>query len=67
MSFFGAEEAHAVVPAHGKDEGGLPWRDDTGILSCFATSWVNVALNKVLSCQACPPSGRRVWARGELL
>jgi hypothetical protein len=26
------------------DRGGLPWRDDTGICSCFASSWVYIAL-----------------------
>ena len=59
MSFFDTEEDHAVVLAYVTGEGGLPWRDDTGIRACFATSWICVALNKVLSYQ--------VWARGELL
>ena len=31
MSFFDTEEAHAVMLAYAADEGGLPWRDDTGI------------------------------------
>jgi len=59
MSFFDTEEAHAVMLAYAADGGGLPWRDDTGIRSCFATSWVCVDLTKVLSCQ--------VWAGGVLL
>ena len=59
MSFFDTEEAHADMLAYAADRGGLPWRDDTGILSCFAASWVWVVLNKVLQCQ--------VWARGVLL
>jgi len=31
MSFFDTEEAHAVMLAYAADEGGPPWRDDTGI------------------------------------
>ncbi len=31
MSFFDTEEAHAGMLAIVADEGGLPWRDDTGI------------------------------------
>ncbi len=31
MYFLDTEEAHAVMLASGADEGGLPWRDDTGI------------------------------------
>jgi len=31
MSFFDTEEVHAVMLATVADEGGLPWRDDTGI------------------------------------
>ena len=31
MSFFDTEEVHAVMPDKVADEGGLPWRDDTGI------------------------------------
>ena len=36
VSFFDTEEAHAVMLAYPEarkaaDEGGLPWRDDTGI------------------------------------
>jgi hypothetical protein len=59
MSFFDTEEVHAVMLAYAADRGGLPWRDDTGICSCFAPSWVCVDLAKVLACQA--------WARGVLL
>jgi hypothetical protein len=59
MSFFDTEEAHAVMLEYAAYGGGLPCRDNTGILSCFAASWVWVALNKVFHCQ--------VWARGVLL
>jgi hypothetical protein len=31
MSFFDTEEVHAGMPDRVADEGGLPWRDDTGI------------------------------------
>jgi len=31
MSFFDTEEVHAVMLNIVADEGGLPWRDDTGI------------------------------------
>jgi hypothetical protein len=30
MSFFDTEEAHAVMLAYAANEGGLPWRDNTG-------------------------------------
>jgi hypothetical protein len=35
MSFFDTEEAHAVMLAYAADEGGLPWRDDTGNMILF--------------------------------
>jgi hypothetical protein len=68
MSFFVTERSNAVMLAYAADKGGLPSpsrdrdgigrRDDTGILSCFGTTPVSVALSNVLSSQ--------VWARGAL-
>jgi hypothetical protein len=58
MSFFVTERFHAVMPAYVADKGGLPWRDDTGVLSYLGTTPVSVVLSKIVSSQ--------VWARGAL-
>jgi len=58
MSFFVTERFTAVMLAHAADKGGLPWRDDTGVVSCFRTTTVSLVLGKALSSQ--------VWAKGAL-
>ena len=61
MSFFDTEELLAVMldkladrdglPSPSRDRDGIGRRNDTGICSCFAPSWVCVALNKAPLCQ----------------
>jgi len=41
-----------------------PWRDFLGKYRNVYIIYKSWQYSLIIACQACPPSGRRVWARG---